>query len=68
MATTTSQAVRRWILTGGVAAVTITGTIYGATLKEDVEVTKVHIQCLRAIILHSVFFSTNSRARCHDRL
>lgn len=38
---TTQQAVRRWIMTGGVAAVTITGTIYGATLKEDVTVQKV---------------------------
>jgi len=38
---TTQQAVRRWIMTGGVAAVTITGTIYGATLKEDVTVQQV---------------------------
>jgi hypothetical protein len=37
----TTQAVRRWIMTGAVAAVTITGTIYGATLKEDLGVTRV---------------------------
>jgi hypothetical protein len=39
---TTRQAVRRWILTLGFTAVTATGAIYGATLKEDVEVKKVH--------------------------
>ncbi|KAF1851856.1 uncharacterized protein K460DRAFT_270993 [Cucurbitaria berberidis CBS 394.84] len=32
---TIHQAVRRWIMTGGVAAVTITGTMYGAGLKGD---------------------------------
>jgi hypothetical protein len=37
----TPQVVRRWIMTGAVAAVTITGTIYGATLKDDTEVKKV---------------------------
>jgi uncharacterized membrane protein YoaK (UPF0700 family) len=37
----TTQAVRRWIMTGSVAAVTITGTIYGATLKEDLGAKKV---------------------------
>ncbi|KAF1916756.1 hypothetical protein BDU57DRAFT_448017 [Ampelomyces quisqualis] len=37
---TTRQTVRRWILTGSVAAVTVAGTLYGATLKEDVEVHK----------------------------
>jgi hypothetical protein len=40
-AATTTQAVRRWIMTGSVAAVTIAGTIYGAGLKEDQEVKKV---------------------------
>ncbi|KAF2464893.1 uncharacterized protein BDR25DRAFT_241340 [Lindgomyces ingoldianus] len=30
---TTQQAVRRWIMTGAVAAITVTGTIYGAGLK-----------------------------------
>jgi hypothetical protein len=37
----TPQAVRRWIMTGSVAAVTITGSIYGATLKDDLGVKKV---------------------------
>jgi hypothetical protein len=37
----TTQAVRRWIITGAVTAITITGTIYGASLKDDVEVKKV---------------------------
>jgi hypothetical protein len=37
---TTQQAVRRWIMTGAVAAVTITGTIYGAQLKSGVDVKK----------------------------
>lgn len=37
----TRQAVRRWILTGAFTAITATGAIYGATLKEDVEVKKV---------------------------
>ncbi|KAF2029040.1 hypothetical protein EK21DRAFT_113262 [Setomelanomma holmii] len=37
---TTHQAVRRWIMTGAVAAVTITGTIYGATLKSEQDVKK----------------------------
>lgn len=40
-AATTTQAVRRWIMTGSVAAVTVAGTIYGAGLKEDHEVKKV---------------------------
>ncbi|KAH7090350.1 hypothetical protein FB567DRAFT_589750 [Paraphoma chrysanthemicola] len=34
----TPQAVRRYIMTGAVAAVTITGTIYGATLKSEQDV------------------------------
>ncbi|KAF1962937.1 hypothetical protein CC80DRAFT_398987 [Byssothecium circinans] len=33
----TPQAVRRWILTGAVTAITVTGTIYGANLKSDLE-------------------------------
>jgi hypothetical protein len=37
----TPQAVRRWILTGAVAAITMTGTIYGATLKGEREVVRV---------------------------
>lgn len=37
----TQQAVRRWILTGAVAAITVTGTIYGAGLKESQDVKKV---------------------------
>jgi len=32
-AMSTHQAVRRWIMTGAVAAITVTGTIYGADLK-----------------------------------
>jgi hypothetical protein len=37
----TQQAVRRWIMTGAVAAVTITGTFYGAGLKGEHEVKQV---------------------------
>lgn len=43
---TTQQAVRRWIMTGAVAGVTITGTIYGATLKSGQDVRKVHLASL----------------------
>lgn len=39
---TTQQAVRRWIMTAAVAGVTMTGTIYGATLKSEQDVKKVH--------------------------
>lgn len=46
--TTTHQAVRRWIMTGAVAAVTITGTIYGASLKGDREVIQKQKQILQA--------------------
>jgi hypothetical protein len=38
---TTQQAVRRWIMTAAVAGVTMTGTIYGATLKSEQDVKKV---------------------------
>ncbi|KAF2622674.1 hypothetical protein BU25DRAFT_300362, partial [Macroventuria anomochaeta] len=38
MATPQVQAIRRWIMTGAVAAITVTGTIYGAGLKTDREV------------------------------
>jgi cell division protein FtsX len=38
MATPQVQAVRRWIMTGAVAAITVTGTLYGAGLKTDQEV------------------------------
>ncbi|CAO2651167.1 Nn.00g094640.m01.CDS01 [Neocucurbitaria sp. VM-36] len=44
----TQQAVRRWIMTGAVAAVTITGTIYGAGLKGDQEVKQKKKQILEA--------------------
>ena len=37
----TQQAVRRWIVTGAVAAVTVAGTLYGAGLKGDLEVKQV---------------------------
>ena len=37
----TQQAVRRWIMTGAVAAITITGTIYGAGLKGEQELKQV---------------------------
>ncbi|KAH9864817.1 hypothetical protein IAQ61_008762 [Plenodomus lingam] len=45
---TTPQTVRRWILTGAVAAITVTGSIYGATLKSDIEVHKRRKQILEA--------------------
>ncbi|KAL5116043.1 hypothetical protein ACEQ8H_006054 [Pleosporales sp. CAS-2024a] len=45
---TTPQAVRRWIMTGAVAAVTITGSIYGATLKGDMDVVKEKKRILQA--------------------
>jgi hypothetical protein len=37
----TLQTVRRWIMTGAVAAITITGTIYGAGLKGRQDVKQV---------------------------
>lgn len=37
----TQQAVRRWIMTGAVAAVTMTGTVYGAGLKGEQDDKKV---------------------------
>jgi hypothetical protein len=40
-ATAMHQTVRRWALTGGITAITITGTIYGASLKSDQEQKKV---------------------------
>ncbi|OAG07127.1 uncharacterized protein CC84DRAFT_1258310 [Paraphaeosphaeria sporulosa] len=36
----TVQAVRRWILTGSVAAITVTGALYGADLKSSYEKTQ----------------------------
>ncbi|KAF7672012.1 hypothetical protein GT037_009911 [Alternaria burnsii] len=44
----TLQTVRRWIMTGAVAAVTITGTIYGAGLKGQQEVKQQKRQILQA--------------------
>ena len=41
MAASQVQAVRTWIMTGAVAAITVTGTIYGAGLKTDSEVKQV---------------------------
>lgn len=29
------QSVRRWILTGGITAITVTGALYGAGLKTE---------------------------------
>jgi len=40
MASPQVQAVRRWIMTGSVAAITAAGTIYGAGLKTDQDVKK----------------------------
>ncbi|KAH6618778.1 hypothetical protein C7974DRAFT_416128 [Boeremia exigua] len=40
MATPQAQAVRRWIMTGAVASITVAGTIYGAGLKSDQELKK----------------------------
>lgn len=37
----TLQTVRRWIMTGAVAAITVTGTIYGAGLKGQQELKQV---------------------------
>ncbi|KAF5853851.1 hypothetical protein GGP41_006623 [Bipolaris sorokiniana] len=37
----TLQTVRRWIMTGAVAAITITGTIYGAGLKGQQEIKQI---------------------------
>ena len=44
----TLQTVRRWIMTGAVAAITITGTIYGAGLKGQQDLKQV---CLAITIL-----------------
>jgi len=38
---TTQQAVRRWIMTGAVTAITVTGSLYGAGLNEHLKVRKV---------------------------
>ena len=46
----TLQTVRRWIMTGAVAAITITGTIYGAGLKGQQDVKQV---CFAITILSS---------------
>ena len=46
----TQQAVRRWIMTGAVAAITITGTIYGAGLKGEQEVKQVRHTFLRGMV------------------
>ena len=51
----TTQAVRRWIITGAVTAITITGTVFGATLKDDVGVKKVWQLALSLLCLGSVF-------------
>lgn len=40
MAIPQAQAVRRWVMTGAVTAITVAGTIYGAGLKTDQEVKK----------------------------
>jgi len=37
---TTQQAVRRWIMTGAVTAITVTGSLYGAGLNEHLKVRK----------------------------
>ncbi|KNG50220.1 hypothetical protein DDE82_006426 [Stemphylium lycopersici] len=44
----TLQSVRRWIMTGAVAAITMTGTIYGAGLKGQQEVKQQKRQILEA--------------------
>ncbi|KAF2873272.1 hypothetical protein BDV95DRAFT_490267 [Massariosphaeria phaeospora] len=44
----TPQTVRRWILTGAVTAITMTGTIYGAGLKSRQESHQEHKQILEA--------------------
>ncbi|KAG9185738.1 hypothetical protein G6011_07069 [Alternaria panax] len=44
----TLQTVRRWIMTGAVAAITITGTIYGAGLKGQQDVKQQKRQILEA--------------------
>ncbi|CAA9960250.1 hypothetical protein CFE70_003694 [Pyrenophora teres f. teres 0-1] len=42
------QTVRRWIMTGAVAAITVTGTIYGADLKGYQEAKQQKRQLLEA--------------------
>ncbi|EOA90662.1 hypothetical protein ACJQWK_11684 [Exserohilum turcicum] len=44
----TLQTVRRWIMTGAVAAITVTGTIYGAGLKGQQELKQQKRQILQA--------------------
>ncbi|USP80926.1 hypothetical protein yc1106_08200 [Curvularia clavata] len=44
----TLQTVRRWIMTGAVAAITITGSIYGAGLKGRQELKQQKRQVLQA--------------------
>jgi hypothetical protein len=54
----TPQAVRRWIMTGAVAAITMTGTIYGATLKGDREVVRVRQHFAYSYTYFSVYLSS----------
>ena len=56
MATPQVQAVRRWIMTGAVAAITVTGTIYGAGLKSDQDVKRVRLQSAHALAPSQLFF------------
>ncbi|KAF2272894.1 uncharacterized protein EI97DRAFT_384696 [Westerdykella ornata] len=42
------QAVRRWVITGAVTAITVTGSIYGATLRSDQQAHEVKKRVLQA--------------------
>jgi hypothetical protein len=67
MASPQVQAVRRWIMTGSVTAITAAGTIYGAGLKTDQDVKKVcpHRFCSLSCRQTSIRLRlTSSRLRC----
>ncbi|PVI07247.1 hypothetical protein DM02DRAFT_513339 [Periconia macrospinosa] len=44
----TPQGVRRWVMTGAVAAITVTGSLYGAGLKADQEKQQIRRQIQEA--------------------
>jgi hypothetical protein len=48
----TPQTVRRVVLTGSIAAITLTGTIYGAQLKSDLQTQQVQFSSSAFLFSH----------------
>lgn len=69
MTTPTAQTVRRWVMTGSVAAITATGAWYGAGLKAQQEFKQVHryLCCPQHMSFH-VLMSSNRRRRFCKKL